>query len=325
MKYVWLLAAMTLIVLLATGCGGGGSKSSTPAQQTFDAEIDEARLTPVSDSVREYAGQLCSPLRRLLENAGDTFASFETPTTDDVDFSVLFEALAELKGPLSDFQDDMRDVDPPSELEDYHDAFIAELEYGIDSIDALSEGGLVGALTLPSPPPEAVTPPDLDAAVGQECGPELRDLVDEFGGDFFNSSDSGGADPTPATGGVGEDVESANYTLLLHGVQDPYAASDEFYAPAAGNRWVVVEVSLTNNSSEQQQYFVFDFKLKDTDNFEYDAGYADAPQELNSGTLAAGDTLRGRVAFEVPETAEITRLIYNPGFFGEDQIEIDLR
>jgi len=325
MRYAWVLAAIAVVTFVMTACGGGSDKSSTPAEQTYDAGIDQARQTPVSNSVREYAGQLCDPLQHLLENAGDTFASFATPATGDADFGALFAALGELKGPLGDFLDEMRNVTPPRDLEDYHNAFLEELEYTVDSLAALSGADLTGALAQPSPPPEPDTPPDLDAAVGQECGPQLRDLVDEFGGDFFNFDQGSDATPAPATGGVDEDVESANYTLLVHGVQDPYQPGDEFYAPAAGNRWVVVDVSITNNSGESQQYFVFDFKLKDADNFEYDAGFADAPQELDSGTLAAGDTLRGRIAFEVPETADITRLIYNPGFFGEDQIEIDLQ
>ena len=71
MRYAWVLAAIAVVAFVMTACGGGSDKSSTPAEQTYDAGIDQARQTPVGDSVREYAGQLCDPLHPIVRQLND--------------------------------------------------------------------------------------------------------------------------------------------------------------------------------------------------------------------------------------------------------------
>lgn len=335
MKACGVLISLTLVGVVLAACGGGGDGSGSDAtpNATFETLIDQARQTPVDEPVREYASMLCGPLQKLLETAGPALDDFATPEgTPDLSaaFGAAFEALGLLEEPFAQLLEDMREIDPPEELKEYHEASLAEVEYALEGLRALSGGDLTGVLAQPSPPPTAEPPSGIDAAIIQECGPELQELVGEFGGSLFANDDSGFVFPdeeTPAppeTGAIGEAVANGAYELLVDELRDPYLSSDEFFEPEPGNRWVVVEVSITNTSEEAQQYGSYDFKLKDSDNFEYTTGFVDVAQELGSGSLPAGDTVRGQLGFEVPATASIVRLIFDPGFFGEARIDIEL-
>ena len=330
-------AALLFAALLTFACGGGGddggSSSDNEANPTLQALVDEAEQTPVEDYEREYAKQFCGPVRTFFEAMGDTFEELENQPTpaslDDADFFAAFiETFGKLEQPLEQLLEATRDIDPPEEMDAYHEARIAELEYTLESISAMKDGGLIGGVELDEPA-SVDEPPGLGAALVIECGSELQEFFGEFGGDFFGdgSDDGFSFDETPAppeTGTIGEGVENGGYELTVHSVTDPLVPSDEFFGPEAGNRWVMVEVSITNVSDEPQDYGSYDFKVKDADNFEYTTGFVDLERELSSGSLPPGDTVRGQVGFEVPVDAAIVRLIYDPGFFGESRIDVEL-
>ena len=121
-----------------------------------------------------------------------------------------------------------------------------------------------------------------------------------------------------------EGVRSGDFELLVHAVTDPVVPEDEFFGPEEGNRWVAIEVSITNVSDEPKDYGPYDFKVRDADNFEHDPGFVDLERDLSSGSLLPGDTIRGQIGFEVPLDAELVRLVFH-GFIGEgNRIDIDL-
>jgi hypothetical protein len=328
-----LLAPLAALLVLAASCGGGGGSASPPASQTFDRLIDDAEQTPVEEPVLAYASQLCDPLRGLFDDASElieTFDALEAESLDDEDaFQAAFEALGELEGPVQSFLDDVRELDPPEELADFHASLIAELEYGLEGLRALHEDGILGAASLGEEPPQAVEPEGFQTALVRECGAELQDFIEELGGDILGTGDdviSFEDEPAapPATGEVGDSVENGNFALVVHSVEDPYPAPDEYYQPAPGYRWVAVEVSLTNISDEEQPYFAFDFSLQDVDGGIYSMSYIDLATELESGSLAPGGSARGQVGFEVPEAASIVLLTYDPDF-GDHVFEIALQ
>jgi hypothetical protein len=324
-------AALLLAALLLAACGGSSSKDV--ANPTFQALIDEVEQTPVEDYERAYAKQLCDPFRTFFEATVDTFREFENQPTpaslDELDFDAFGDIFGELEEPFERLLEDAKDIDPPEEMEEFHEATIAELEYALESIKAIKSLGLFGAFGLGTPPPSPEEPPGLNAAIVLECGPELEEFFEEFGGDFLGGDEGGFSfdDETPSpprSGEVGEAVENGAYELTVHRVVDPVTPGDEFFGPDEGNRWLMVEVSIRNVSDEAQDYGSYDFKVKDADNFEYTTGFVDLERELSSGTLLPGDTVRGQVGFEVPARAEIVRLIFDPGFFGEARIDITL-
>src|SRR3990170_1922481 len=321
MKLGGLLVCLSLGLLLLVSCGGESTPS--PARQTLDAARGDAEKTPVDEPVQAYARQLCDPFGTFFDSAKDTLSALEaTPALDDADFGDAISALGELQEPLENFRDDLQDVDPPDELRDYHNALVEEMDYAVEVVKAVKEGGIFGAFAVPSPPPTAENPEGFEAAIVQECGDEFADIIDGLGSDFLGGEEPAPTGEAPEPGTVGQTIRNGNFELLVHSIEDPYEGSDEFFQPEPGNRWVVVDVSITNVSTEAQDYAPFDFKLKDVDNFEYDPGFVDLPQSLSSGSLLPDDTVRGRIGFEIPASSDIVRLIFNPGFFGEGRIDV---
>ena len=159
----------------------------------------------------------------------------------------------------------------------------------------------------------------------------LKQFFDQFGGDIFGGGAGflSGANATatpPPPGKVGKAVRSGNFELLVNSVADPYPHQPTSYPDATrGKRWLLVDVSLKNVSSKSQNYGSFDFTLRDTDSFQYDSTFVSQPHEFNFGSLTPGETIRGDLGFELPVDASPDRLIYDPGFFGEGRIDIDLR
>jgi hypothetical protein len=331
---VALLAALLLATVVAFGCSqGGGSAKSTPSSSdaTFQAALGDAAKTPVSESVRGYAKQLCPPLKAFLRDAGDTLSKLNKTSTPpatqslhDV-FTQAFGLFGDLRGPFKDLRDSLQDIDPPDDMKNFHRALIAELDYTVQAIDALSSAGLVGALALPTQEPTPESPPGFQAALLQECGDDLKPFTDQLGGLFGGGSAATPTATPPPPGVVGRAVRSGDYELLVNSVVDPYTSRDEFSQPDAGNRYVVADVSITNVSSDTKDYNSYDFKLRDSDSFQYDSTYSDVQQALSSGSLLAGETIRGRLSFQVPQSAQLTRLVFEPNFgFSGGRIDIAL-
>ena len=57
----------------------------------------------------------------------------------------------------------------------------------------------------------------------------------------------------------------------------------------------------------------------------YAPGFFELADSLGVGSLAPGKTVRGWVGFDVPASATLVLLIYDPEAHSETKIEIDLR
>lgn len=79
--------------------------------------------------------------------------------------------------------------------------------------------------------------------------------------------------------------------------------------PAAGMRYVAVQVSIENQRTTPVHYQLGDFRLADSNGREYPAVCGVVPA-ITSGDLAPGATLRGWISFAVPETAVPKQFIY---------------
>ena len=198
-------AAIALLALLlvapAIACRNGDG-SNTPAQQTFDAARDEAEQTPVDEAVRQYAQELCGPLHNLLDDTAETFGSLKEQTPAEGDsgeeaFATALGALGSLRTPIEDFLNELEDIDPPSELEAYHQAFIDEMGYALETVAAFANGSIFGGRELSTPPPPSEEPEGFDAALVLECGEELQDFIEEFGGNFFTANETPETTPVP--------------------------------------------------------------------------------------------------------------------------------
>jgi hypothetical protein len=255
-----------------------------------------------------------------------------TPEDFDEAFGKLFEVFGQLEEPFRQLRDDLEDVDAPGDLQHYHEAFLSELDSALQIMAAIREDGVSALLSAPTPAPTPEEPEGFEAGLLQECGPEFKDVFDEFGGDFFSGSgeidlfdgddDETATPPTP--GEIGDTIAANGYELTVNSYQNPYTPPDDFFEPEPGQQWILFDVSITNVSDEDVDYGTIDFTLGDSDDFSYDTTYIGEERGLSFGTLRPSETVRGELGFELPVDAHPVLLIYEPGFFGETRIDIEL-
>jgi len=130
----------------------------------------------------------------------------------------------------------------------------------------------------------------------------------------------------PAAGGpfkVGQQVKVGAFTVVVHKVTYPY--SDDMDQPDAGKAYVLLDVELTNTSSDSQDLSsMLQFGLTDSTNTTYDETFVvGANGNPPEGSIAAGKALRGPVAFEVPSGDKGLQFSFRPGL-SNDKIYIDL-
>ncbi|WP_413797101.1 DUF4352 domain-containing protein [Streptomyces iranensis] len=101
---------------------------------------------------------------------------------------------------------------------------------------------------------------------------------------------------------------------------DPAKSADEFTTPAAGKRWVAVQIQLTNTGtttySDSPSNCV---QAADTDGQRFDSTFGDitaGPQMTSDLKLPAGDKALGWVVIEVPKASKVATLQFtmNSGF-----------
>lgn len=119
-----------------------------------------------------------------------------------------------------------------------------------------------------------------------------------------SSGNSGGTSSSTKTTAnqhfkVGDQVNVGNtYTVTVNSIKT--SAGDDISQPNAGNTFVVVDVSLKNTSSKEQDVSsLLDFTFKDSTGQKYDETILNGATPPD-GKLEAGDVLRGQLAYEVP-------------------------
>lgn len=114
------------------------------------------------------------------------------------------------------------------------------------------------------------------------------------------------------TGKVGDTITLKNYTITLHAKQDPATGA---IPAAAGKRYVAYDVTITAVGAEVA-YNPLYAKLKMADNTEANIGFGGPSPALQSGKLAAGESARGWLAFEIATDAQPATLSYEILVFG---------
>jgi hypothetical protein len=112
--------------------------------------------------------------------------------------------------------------------------------------------------------------------------------------------------PVPVIGGVGDVVTAAEYTVTLHEVQDPLL--DEA-GSEVGTRLVTLDLTVTA-LVDDLAYSPFCGTLLLTDSTVATARTYGPEPSLASGVLAAGESARGWLTFEVYIDAEIAFFSY---------------
>jgi hypothetical protein len=112
----------------------------------------------------------------------------------------------------------------------------------------------------------------------------------------------------------GSQIKVGGLVITLNQIIDPFTSANQFSRPAAGERFVVIDVTLTNDADRPYSFnTLFDWKLQDDQSFTHDAdiGVLTDPF-LGTGTLQVkGDTSRGFVGFSIPTGVAIRNIQFN--------------
>ena len=106
---------------------------------------------------------------------------------------------------------------------------------------------------------------------------------------------------------MGETAHTGDFDVTVNSVTDPLVSDNQFLTAGPGNRFVAIDVTMSNTSNESKPVSsLLSFELTDSEGRKYDLSIL--------GTSAAGVTgsidgdvppqtqRRGTIAYEVPET-----------------------
>lgn len=123
---------------------------------------------------------------------------------------------------------------------------------------------------------------------------------------------------------VGDQVKVGDtYVVTVNSVKT--SKGDDFSTPKSGNTFLIVDVSIKNVSSKEQDLSsLLQFTLKDGTGQKYDETIltgATAPD----GKLAAGDVVKGQIPYEVPTAQHSFTLAFEADIISSGQTIWDLK
>ncbi len=137
--------------------------------------------------------------------------------------------------------------------------------------------------------------------------------------------DDSGATQQASDFTVGDTVKLGDWKVKVNQVTDPYTPDNDFVTPAAGNRYVMVDAQVTNDSGKPQTVSsMMCFELRDDSSRKHSVTVTGDQASSLDGEVAAGDTLRGDLAFEVPDSAKNLQLQFKCNLFGSGSAVINL-
>ena len=111
----------------------------------------------------------------------------------------------------------------------------------------------------------------------------------------------------------GEAAEIEGMSMTVDSFE--YKASlNEFETASNGEEYLVVTVSLVNNSDEVKAYNAFNYRVQTDGGQVLDASFSGEDDDLSSGDLVAGGSVKGSIVFEVPQEDGNQYLLWAPSY-----------
>ena len=109
--------------------------------------------------------------------------------------------------------------------------------------------------------------------------------------------------PPAAQYRVGDTANTGGIQVTVYSFRNPHPPILEFDSPQAGSHYVVVNLQITNPSGNQLTFSsLLGFHLLDGNNSQYNETLMPGlSPSAPDGEFAAGQSIRGNVAFEVPD------------------------
>lgn len=110
---------------------------------------------------------------------------------------------------------------------------------------------------------------------------------------------------------VGETATSDDKSITIKSVERNYDTGNSYAQPESGKEFVLVTVEIVNNGSSNMDYNTYEFKMQDSNGVQQsEALMALSEGKLNSGSLAPGGKVSGKLAYEVPKGDAGLKLLY---------------
>lgn len=123
---------------------------------------------------------------------------------------------------------------------------------------------------------------------------------------------------------IGDTVSYKGYEIKVNNVK--YIESEEFSTPKAGNHYVLVNITIKNNTTEKQTYNPFDYKLNADGNAINLSEYlSSVNDQLNSGDLDKGASVTGTMVGQAKIDAKSLKLQYHSSFWNDKTVDIKLK
>jgi len=125
---------------------------------------------------------------------------------------------------------------------------------------------------------------------------------------------------------VGDIVEIGDLTLTVN--EATFPPGDEFNKPEAGNKFMVVDVTLENKGAEAEVISsLMQMYLKDATGQKYELDLMASVASGGAtpdGEIAPGEKIRGQVSFQVPENAQGLVFVFDADVFGHGKVFVTL-
>lgn len=141
-----------------------------------------------------------------------------------------------------------------------------------------------------------------------------------------STNDSKSKDKTlEKTYGVGDTVSYNGYELKVNKVD--YDQGSDIDTPDSGKQYIIINLTITNNTDSSQSYNPFDFKLNDDGNkTDLDELLVDKDIEiLDSGDLDPGASVTGNLIGQSKTDSKSLKLQYQTDYWGDETVDINLK
>lgn len=120
---------------------------------------------------------------------------------------------------------------------------------------------------------------------------------------------------------IGDTVSYKGYEIRVNSMD--ISPGDEVIKPDEGKEFVIVDVTITNNTDDKQTYNPFDYSLNANGNSTSMTSYLPDVDTLRSGTLDPGATVSGKLIGTAEPGTEL-KLQYKSNFWNDETVDIQL-
>lgn len=115
---------------------------------------------------------------------------------------------------------------------------------------------------------------------------------------------------------IGETASYKGYEIKVNNVE--YNDGSEFNKPDNGKQFVIVNITITNNTKEKMPYNPLDYQLNANGVSNNMIGYVDGVDAMNSGDLDPGATVTGNLIGQAPTDGSL-KLVYTGNLFNKEE------